>query len=322
VRAPAFWLADGPLPVLLSPLAGAWGAAARLRRRRAGWRAPVPVICVGNLVAGGAGKTPVALAVARRLALQLRAPHLLSRGYGGSARGPLCVDPARHDAGVVGDEPLLLASAAPTWVARDRVAGARAALARGAGCIVLDDGFQDPSLVKDASLLVIDGAYGFGNERLLPAGPLREPVSEGLARAHAAVLLGDDRHGLRRRLGALPMLGARLAAGAGADAVRGEPVVAFAGIGRPEKFFDTLQSLSCELLGRHPFADHHRYRDHEVLALADKAVRLGALLVTTAKDRARLPEHLRALVNAVEVEVAWDAPEALDAALARPFAER
>jgi tetraacyldisaccharide 4'-kinase len=119
----------------------------------------------------------------------------------------------------------------------------------------------------------------------------------------------------------LPVLTARLVAGAGADAVRGKPVVAFAGIGRPEKFFDTLQSLSCELLGSHSFADHHRYRDHEVLALADKAVKLGALLVTTAKDRARLPERLRALVTVVEVEVAWDVPEALDAALARPFAE-
>ena len=313
MRAPAFWDADGPWPRLLSPLATVYGWAAAHRRAKAPWRAPVPVLAVGNLVAGGAGKTPVALALARRLGERGRHPHLISRGYGGRARGPLRVDEAHHGAGEVGDEPLLLAAGAPTWVARDRAAGARAAVAAGADVLVLDDGHQNTALVKDLALVVIDGATGFGNRRLLPAGPLREPIGSGLARADALVLLGEDERGVRAELPAsLPVLAGRLAPAAGAEAVAGRAVVAFAGIARPEKFFATLEALSCELLGRHPFADHHRYRAHEVLVLADKAAKLDALLVTTAKDQVRLPEPLRALVSVVEVAVAWEDPAAVE----------
>ena len=319
MRAPAFWQTDSAPARALAPLAWAYGVLAGLgaRRRRVA-RAPVPVICVGNLVAGGAGKTPVALALARRLAARGWRPHLVSRGYRGRAHGPLRVDPARDDAALVGDEALLLAEAAPTWVARDRAAGAYAAAQAGAGVVVLDDGHQNHSLHKDLSLVVVDGGAGFGNGRLLPAGPLREPVAAGLARADAAVLIGVDRAGVRAALPpALLLLEARLVPAAGADKVGGRAVVAFAGIGRPEKFFATLESLSCDLLGRHPFADHHRYADYEVLLLADKAVKLGAVLVTTAKDFVRLPAHLRPLVTVLEVEVAWADPERLDRLLDR-----
>ncbi len=174
MRAPEFWQSDGALARLLAPLGAAYGLAGRLRRARARPAAcGVPVVCIGNLVAGGAGKTPVALAVAGRLQDQGRAVQLLTRGYGGRARGPLRVEPGRQGAAEVGDEALLLAARAPTWVARDRAAGAAAAVAAGAEVLVMDDGFQNPALAKDLSLLVVDGASGFGNGRVMPAGPAR-----------------------------------------------------------------------------------------------------------------------------------------------------
>ena len=314
MRAPSFWDTDGLVPRLLSPAAALYQtiAAARWKRARP-WRAPVPVVCIGNLVAGGAGKTPVARSVCARLAAKGCHAHLVSRGYGGRDRGPTRVDPSRHDSVDVGDEALLLAATGPTWIARDRAAAARKAVEAGARAIVLDDGFQNPALDKDLSFLVIDGAYGFGNGRLIPAGPLREPIGDGLARADAVVLMGEDRANIAKKLPAsLPVLPAHLKPSGGIDDVSGKPVVAFAGIGRPEKFFETLESLSCELLGRHPFADHHRYRDHEIMVLADKADKLQALLVTTAKDFVRLPDHLQGLVAYIEIEVEWESINDLD----------
>ncbi len=314
MRAPDFWQSQGVLPSLLAPVAALYGAAGSLRRRwRQPWRAPVPVICVGNLVAGGAGKTPIARSICARLTQQGHQCHLLSRGYGGRASGPLQVDPQRHGARDVGDEALLLAQTAPAWIARDRAAGARAAAQAGATVIILDDGFQNPSLEKDLSLLVVDGAYGFGNGRLIPAGPLREPVADGVSRADGVVLIGDDSAQVCRRVPShIPILQAKLIPGAGSADIAGKPVVAFAGIGRPEKFFQTLENLDCDLRGRHAFADHHFFRDHEIMVLADKADKLKAQLVTTAKDFVRLPDHLQALVAFIEVDVAWSAATDLD----------
>jgi len=321
VRAPGFWDSEGIFPTLLAPAAALYGAAASWRRRRGQlWPAPVPVICVGNLIAGGAGKTPIARSVCARLTDKGHRVHLLSRGYRGNKTGPLKVDPDRHSSQDVGDEALLLAATGPTWIARDRAAGARAAAAAGAEAIVLDDGFQNSSLRKDLSLLVVDGAYGFGNGKLIPAGPLREPISEGFARAGAVVLIGPDTADVAKMVPAgLPILGAHLKPCGGLAEVAGKSVVAFAGIGRPEKFFETLANLGCELLGRHSFADHHHYRDHEIMVLADKADKLQALLVTTAKDFVRLPDHLRALVAFIEIEVEWDSIEDLDILLESAF---
>ncbi|MDX1542157.1 MAG: tetraacyldisaccharide 4'-kinase, partial [Geminicoccaceae bacterium] len=169
---------------MLDPFGRLYGVAGRLRRRFVRpWRAPVPVLCIGNLTVGGTGKTPLTMTLARRVAARGRRPHILSRGYGGRAKGPLRVDPGTHEALAVGDEPLLLADVAPTWVARDRRLSARAAIAAGADVLIMDDGFQNPALHQDLSLVVVDGTIGFGNHRLLPAGPLREPVAEGLGRA-------------------------------------------------------------------------------------------------------------------------------------------
>ena len=320
MRAPDFWYrAPGPASALLAPLGAAYDLASRLRRSLIRpERVAVPVLCVGNLVAGGAGKTPVALDLARRLAARGRAPHVLSRGYGGRTGGPLRVDPEWHDAATVGDEPLLLARAAPTWVARDRLAGARAAMAEGAGCLLLDDGFQNPRLAKDLALVVVDGEAGFGSGRVMPAGPLRETVARGLARAQAVVLLGEDRHGIAAALPpGLPLLRARLRTGPEAEALRGRPVVAFAGIGRPEKVFATLRELGAELVETHGFPDHHPYGGAEVEALLVTAKRRGALAVTTEKDAVRLPEPLRARVTVLSVALAWDDEAALDALLER-----
>jgi tetraacyldisaccharide 4'-kinase len=259
------------------PLGAVYAAAGKLRRFAVRpQEAPVPVICVGNLVAGGAGKTPVAQAIAHHMIAQGVEVHFLSRGYGGKLKGPVRVLPGIHDADDVGDEPLLLAGTAPCWVAADRVAGAQAAAADGAQIIIMDDGHQNPSLAKSASIVVVDGETGFGNGRIIPAGPLREPVAEGLARADAVVVL------------------------------------AFAGIGRPEKFFDTVRAMGCKLVEQRGFPDHHPYSYGQAKEIIDAAWAMGALPVTTAKDAVRLPPDLRAPVKVVEVEVVWREPELLD----------
>ena len=314
MRTPDFWSRDGLLPTLLGPAASLYGLCARSRAAKAvPQRVAVPVICVGNLVAGGAGKTPLVVALLDALAAKGMEAQVLSRGYGGQERGPLRVDPARHSAVEVGDEPLLLARKAVTWIARDRLAGARAAIDGGAKMLILDDGFQNHSLVKDLSLLVVDGAYGFGNGRLHPAGPLREPVANGIARAQALVLLGEDRFGLAEKLTAkLPVLRAHLNAGPEAAQWRGRRVLAFAGIGRPQKFFDSLTAIGAEIAGRQSFPDHHPYRPDEIAALRAEATRLGATLITTEKDRVRLDSDLAAGIEAIGVGLTWREPAALD----------
>jgi tetraacyldisaccharide 4'-kinase len=307
---PEFWSRPGLVPSLLEPAAQAYAALGAARRALATpYRATVPVICVGNLVVGGAGKTPVVESLTRLLVSRGRHPAILSRGYGGGAAGPVQVDPARHDAAAVGDEPLLLARTAPVWVARNRAAGARAAIAAGADCLVMDDGFQNPSLVKDLSLLAVDGGYGFGNGRVLPAGPLREPASQGLARADAVVLIGEDRAGMLPRL-RKPVLRAALLPRNGGD-FAGVSVIAFAGIGRPEKFFATLEAVGARLFGRHAFPDHHPYGDDELQRLTDAAAAQGARLVTTEKDWMRLAPGWRARIATLAVTVAWQDEAAL-----------
>jgi tetraacyldisaccharide 4'-kinase len=306
MRAPDFWEQDNGLAVALTPLAWLWGAAAGLRRAITyPTRLPVPVVCVGNLVVGGAGKTPLAMALGRYLLSRGNNPHFLSRGYGGRERGPVRVDPSRHDARDVGDEPLLLSATAPTWVARNRGAGAHAAVAAGADIIVMDDGFQNPSIIKDLSIIAVDGGYGFGNARLMPAGPLRERLASGLSRADAVVVIGSDGRGARNRVARYrPVFEAHLVP-VPEDSVAGQPVFAFAGIARPVKFHATLRQLGCSIVGTRDFADHHRYRPDEIMRLCEDAAALGALPVTTEKDFARLPAEARPMVRCVRVELEW-----------------
>ena len=318
MREPRFWRRGGnPWPArLLSPLGTIYGAATILRRwSHRPYRVPVPVVVAGGLTLGGAGKTPLALALAELLAA--RSPHFLSRGYGGSEAGPLRVDPSRHGARDVGDEPLLLAGSAPTWVARDRAAGAKTAAAASAGLIILDDGFQNPFLAKDLAFLAIDGESGLGNGHVFPAGPLREPIATALRRAQAVVLIGEDRSGITGLIaGRCPILASRLVA-ADAAAVAGKPVYAFAGIGRPEKFFASLHGAGAVIAGRREFPDHHPFSESELAEVLAAAAAANAMPITTAKDRLRLPASLRDRVQVFDVKLVFEDPAMLATMLAR-----
>ncbi|MCH7935776.1 MAG: tetraacyldisaccharide 4'-kinase [Proteobacteria bacterium] len=323
MRAPDFWRrGGGPLGAFLTPLGWGYGLATRLRLAMANpFKASVPILCVGNLVAGGAGKTPVALSLGKRLMDQGRKVHFLSRGYGGSQAGPLRVDPDSHWAVDVGEEALLLAAAAPTWISRDRALGARAA-ADGADIIIMDDGFQNPSVVKDLSLLVVDGGFGFGNGRMIPAGPLREPVAPALGRAGALVVIGEDETGIASRhdvlASGLPVLKAGVEPGPEAEGLKGNPVVAFAGIGSPEKFFDTLGRIGCDVVAVHAFPDHGPYSAGDIRHLKTEAEERKAALVTTEKDFQRLPENERDGIRVLTITLQWADEASLDAVL-RPL---
>lgn len=292
MRAPKFWWQPGR-GILLSPLAAVYGAAAWLRMQAAGRSAGVPVICLGNLTVGGGGKTPAALAVGRLLLSFHQRPFFLSRGYGGRLSGPVLVNPSLHSAADVGDEPLLLARLAPTIVARDRAAGAQWARRAGASVIVMDDGFQNPSLKKDLAILVVDGRRGIGNGRIVPAGPLRAPLQSQIARAHAVVIVGPGDGGARvaelgRRHGLAVLRGSLAPDPQTLAALGGRKVLAFAGIADPEKFFATLEDAGVAVAARQSFPDHHRYSAAEAQALLTQADRENLLPLTTEKDHVRL----------------------------------
>jgi tetraacyldisaccharide 4'-kinase len=278
------------------------------------------VICVGNLTLGGTGKTPTVIALLTALAAEGLSPAAVSRGYGGSTRGPHHVDPIKDAASAVGDEPLLLAAFALTVVARDRAAGVAAAAAAGATVAVLDDGHQNPTVEKDLSLVVVDAGAGFGDGMVFPAGPLREPVAEGLARADAVVLIGEDAEAAETlarwpELREKPVLRARLVPLATGLPLAGSPVVAFAGIGRPDKFFATLRALGADLRAARSFPDHAAYAPALLRRLAAEARAADAMLVTTEKDAVRLPAAFRREVMALPVRLVFDDPTALAALL-------
>jgi tetraacyldisaccharide 4'-kinase len=325
MREPGFW--HGPSSWkshLLRPLGALYGAIAAKRLRHKGLDAGIPVLCVGNYHVGGAGKTPTVLTLAKLLRELGETPVVLSRGYGGKLRGPVRVDPERHAAADVGDEPLMMASQLPVVVARQRADGVPLARSQGASVILMDDGFQNPSVAKDASLIVIDGSRGLGNGQVFPAGPLRAPLKPQLARTDALVIVGNGTAAepvaaeiaARRK----PVLRAHLMPDAASVAsLRGKRVLAFAGIGDPARFFGTLEASGIEVARRRAFADHHPFAQGEIEGLVAEATRDGLTLVTTEKDLARLrqaggvPDWAQAIMP-FAVTLEFD-----DAALLRKF---
>ena len=295
MRAPAFWSERTPSLAanLLRPAASLYGALAARRLRGEGEAVPVPVICVGNFTAGGTGKTPAALAVARLLKDMGESPAFLTRGYGGRLAGPVRVDAMAHTAVEVGDEPLLLARLAPTVVARDRPAGARLCVACGASVIVMDDGLQNPSLRKDFALAVVDGETGLGNALCLPAGPLRAPMAAQWPLVHAVIVNGEGVPGDEVAREAIargkPVFRARLEPDPSAiPRLNGTPVLAFAGIGRPQKFFATVVASGAVVTRSRAFPDHHPYSPADLRSLRAEAERDGLALATTEKDLVRI----------------------------------
>jgi tetraacyldisaccharide 4'-kinase len=323
MREPAFWWREpGLLAHMLAPLGTLYGAAAAHRMRQPGERACVQVVCVGNLTLGGAGKTPTAIALARLVWRTGARPGLLTRGYGGRLAGPVAVVPT-HAADEVGDEPLLLARHAPTTVARDRVAGAHAAVTGGADVIIMDDGFQNPALVKDVSLVVLDGRRGVGNGRVFPAGPLRAPLEAQIARAHALLVVGDAGSSALGAIAAaqahgLALLNGRLVPDPVAvAALAGKPVLAFAGIADPEKFFAALREAGIVVAATRRFADHHEFTATEASELLARADADRLTLVTTEKDRVRMTGDpalawLAARVKTLPVSLEFDDAEAVE----------
>jgi tetraacyldisaccharide 4'-kinase len=295
VREPAFWHRPPSwISHLLSPLGAVYGAITALRMQRKGINAGIPVFCVGNYHTGGAGKTPTVLALTRILRDLGETPVVLSRGYGGRLRGPVMVDPRRHSAADVGDEPLMLSATVPVAVARDRIDGVALAKSQGASVILMDDGFQNPAVEKDAALIVIDGDRGVGNGCVFPAGPLRAPLSVQLARTDALIVIGQGTAAAAVAAAmaahpARPALSARLHPdGASLAALAGKPVLAFAGIGDPARFFRTLRTNGIDVVRERAFADHHPFSQGDIEGLIAEARREGLTLVTTEKDLVRL----------------------------------
>ncbi len=304
MKTPNHWQNKGLCARLLLPAGMLYSAATSLRLKiKQPRKVSVPVICIGNLTAGGTGKTPTAAAMAELLRECGKKPAFVSRGYGGRLCGVM-VDPKTHRASDVGDEPLLLAREAPVSINPDRFAAALKAIENGADALIMDDGFQNPGLFKDLSFLIFDGAFGIGNGLPVPAGPLRENFSAGIKRAQAAVIIGEDRHNLVEKIKDIPVFKARIVPEL--PALVSDKVIAFAGIGRPEKFYNSLREKGIEPVATADFPDHHFYTRQELEKLLEQARRQNAELITTAKDFVKIPPEMQPGFKVLEIKIEWE----------------
>lgn len=307
MKTPSFWHADGFIPKLLEPLAQLYKCLSFLERSlRSKTKIDIPVLCIGNLISGGAGKTPIALSIGQILNVKHNIS-FLTRGYGGIEAGPIEVNPDEHSSYEVGDEALILSEVGPTWVSRNRTAGAIAAKNAGFEIVIMDDGFQHTSLVKTLSFVIIDGPYGFGNGRLIPAGPLREPIYSGLKRADVIVLVGEVNPSIIELLpNNKPLLRASLVPAEMDIQLSNNNVIGFAGIGRPTKFLETLEKMGLNIIDFVAFPDHYRFRESEIRELYEKATEVDAILVTTFKDMKRVPKSVAHLCQPIGITVVWE----------------
>lgn len=310
MRTPIFWNKKNLIAKGLLPIGMLYSAATAFRlKTKKSHKVDLPVICIGNLTAGGTGKTPVAIAISELLQKQGYNSAFVSRGYGGKLSGVM-VDPQIHSAKDVGDEPLLLARQAPVSINPNRYLAALEAQKNGANVIVMDDGFQNPSLHKDISFLVFDGGFGIGNEYPLPAGPLRENFSKGIKRASAAIIIGEDKHGIASRLNNLPVFKGKIVSKL--PQLGSKKVIAFAGIGRPQKFYNSLSEYGLDLVDTIDFPDHHFYTSLELRNMVEQAETAGAELITTAKDFVKIPPEMQPRFKVLEIKIEWEDEEALE----------
>ena len=305
ITAPNFWTNRGLISTALLPLSLIWILAGQLRQILAKTEiADLPIICVGNILIGGSGKTPVTATLCRILKEQGYTPCILTRGYKGNRKGPLFADPALHTTDDIGDEAIMLAFSNDVCVCADRIKGAAFIAAQNKfDVIIMDDGMQNPWLHKDITLTVFDGGAGAGNRRLLPAGPLREPLNTGLAKADATILNGQDETGLSALLpNTLPQFRGKLYPDQKVAKVMGKRrFIAFAGIGRPKRFFETVTKTGADMVRTLSFADHHNYSEADLSRLQQEAWTNGADLITTHKDWVRLPPDWRARILVLPV---------------------
>ncbi|KLN62332.1 hypothetical protein WH96_02125 [Kiloniella spongiae] len=329
MRTPEFWRHRGLISTLLLPLSGFYYLGSILRQKLTSpTRVDVPVICIGNLTAGGSGKTPITLSLASSLQKMGKNPHIVSRGYGGEQEGPLRVSPSLHSARDVGDEPLMMALAnsqsTPVWISKNRVNGAKAAIKDGADIILLDDGFQNPTLQKDVSILVVDNKIGFSNERLIPSGPLRESIHNGLKRADAVFVIKQPDEAINPELAAIFATKAvtsvtiKPADETNQSELKSKKIFAFAGIGYPHKFYNTLENLSAQICGSKDFPDHYQYTEDDlekVLYMAQKAE--ADAIFTTEKDFVKIPEAYKDKISYLPIHAVWDNSEFINTLLSK-----